>query len=124
MSQIKNMEGMTDGQIRSELARGGKFVIFPYTMSFLITTLRRNSDIHFIRAGETTFKYSWKYILLNLLLGWWGFPWGLIYTPGALFKQIAGGKNVTAEVLQAIGQQQQMEAAQHANIDSILAQHG
>jgi ATP-dependent phosphoenolpyruvate carboxykinase len=34
------------------------------------------------------------------LLGWWGIPWGPIYTIAAVVTNIRGGKDVTAEILQ------------------------
>jgi hypothetical protein len=38
-------------------------------------------------------------VLLNFFIGWWGLPWGPIYTIGAIFNQIQGGKDVTTEVM-------------------------
>jgi len=40
---------------------------------------------------------QWR--LISLLVGWWGFPWGLIYTPMTLIQNLGGGKDVTREVL-------------------------
>jgi hypothetical protein len=40
--------------------------------------------------------------MVTLLFGWWGIPWGIIYTFSTLFKNINGGRNVTTEVLQSI----------------------
>src|SRR6187549_1510293 len=97
--KIKNTEGLSVSQIRDLVQQGGKFVIFPYTISFLIMTLRRSSDIYFIRSDENTFKYSYGYVLLNLIVGWWGIPWGPIYTIGALYNHITGGKDFTEAVL-------------------------
>lgn len=96
---IKNIDGLSVAQIQSMVNQGGKFVVFPYTISILIMTFQRSSDIYFIRPGEGTAKYSWGFALLNLIAGWWGFPWGPIYTIGAMYKHITGGKDVTAEVM-------------------------
>lgn len=42
--------------------------------------------------------------MLSLLFGWWGFPFGLIYTPISLFQSLSGGKDITREVMaQATG---------------------
>jgi hypothetical protein len=97
--QIKNIQNLKVSEIKQLVQQGGKFVIFPYTISFVIMTLRRNSDIYFIRPDEGTFKYSYGYILLNFFIGWWGFPWGPIYTISAIYKHIIGGNNVTQIVL-------------------------
>jgi hypothetical protein len=103
MAGIKNMEGMTDYDVNYELANGGKFVVFEYCISILVMTFKRSSDIHFIKSGESTTKHSIGYTLLSLVVGWWGFPWGPIYTIGSLITNLGGGKDVTAEVLQHVG---------------------
>ena len=96
---IKNIEGLSVSQIKELVNKGGKFVIFPYTISFVIMTLKRSSDIYFIREDENSFKYSYSYVLLNFFIGWWGLPWGPIYTIGALYNHIIGGKDITQVVL-------------------------
>ena len=96
---IKNIEGLSVSQIKDLVNKGGKFVIFPYTISFVIMTLKRSSDIYFIRKDENSFKYSYSYVLLNFFIGWWGLPWGPIYTIGALYNHIIGGKDITQAVL-------------------------
>lgn len=97
---IKNIDGLSISQIKELVNKGGKFVIFPYTISFVIMTLKRSSDIYFIREDENSFKYSYSYVLLNFLIGWWGLPWGPIYTIGALYNHIIGGKDLTQLVLE------------------------
>lgn len=67
-------------------------------------TLKRNSDIYFIKADENTFKYSYGYVFLNLIVGWWGIPWGPIYTIGAVYHHIVGGKDLTQEVMNHLTQ--------------------
>ena len=96
---IKNIEGLSVSQIKELVNKGGEFVIFPYTISFVIMTLKRSSDIYFIREDENSFKYSYSYVLLNFFIGWWGLPWGPIYTIGALYNHIIGGKDITQAVL-------------------------
>lgn len=96
---IKNIDGLSVSQIKEQVNKGGKFVIFPYTISFVIMTLKRSSDIYFIRQDENSFKYSYSYVLLNFFIGWWGLPWGPIYTIGALYNHIIGGKDITQAVL-------------------------
>ena len=62
-------------------------------------TFKRSSSIYFIKPDESTIKYSWGHTGLNLLIGWWGLPWGPIYTIGALIQHMSGGKNITPEVM-------------------------
>lgn len=104
-TQIKNIDGLSVQQVRDMVNQGGKFVIFPYTISIVLATFKRSSDIYFIKPGESSAKYGFGFIITNLLLGWWGIPWGPIYTIGSLAAHIGGGKNVTAEVMSSISQQ-------------------
>lgn len=102
MASIKNIDGMTIEEINRELERGAKFVIFEYCVSILVMTFKRGSDVHFIKSGESTAGSSILYTLITLVFGWWGFPWGPIYSIGSLFTNLTGGKDVTQEVIQSI----------------------
>lgn len=119
--KIKNTEGLSVSQIRDLVQQGGKFVIFPYTISFLIMTLKRSSDIYFIRPDENTFKYSYGYVLLNLIVGWWGIPWGPIYTIGALYNHITGGKDFTEAVLSELIQNDPEANTSTYNIGGVVS---
>ena len=103
------------------MQQGGKFVIFPYTVSFLIMTLKRSSDVYFIRPNENTFKYSYGFILINLIVGWWGLPWGPIYTIGALCNHITGGKDFTQAVMGDLLQNDTEANTSTYNIGSVLS---
>ena len=102
--KIKNVEGLTTDQINKELQNGGKFVLYQFTISIIVMTFKRSSDIYFVRAGESAAVKGIPYTLISLFLGWWGIPWGPIYTIGSLFNNLGGGKDVTAEVLQSVNQ--------------------
>jgi hypothetical protein len=96
---IKGLEGMSNEQLDLELNKGGKFVIFEYTISILIMTFKRPSAIHFVKYGEGSFGKALPYVLITLLFGWWGIPWGPIYSIGSLITDLGGGKDVTNEVI-------------------------
>jgi hypothetical protein len=100
--KINGVEGMTVGELEHELQRGGRFVIFLYTISVLVMTFRRPSEVYFVRAGESAAAKGLGYTLLTLFLGWWGIPWGPIYSIGTLATNLGGGKDVTAEVRAAL----------------------
>ena len=99
--EINGLENISPQQLSQEVMRGGKFVVFEYCISLLIITLKRPSGIYFIRAGEGTFGKSIGFTLISLILGWWGIPWGPIYTIGSLITNLSGGKNITLEVMNA-----------------------
>jgi hypothetical protein len=102
---IIGIEGMTGQQLHEELQRGGKFVIYQYTISVLILTFRRGSDVYFIRGGHNAVTKGLGFSLLTLVAGWWGIPWGPIYTIGSLVTNFGGGKDVTAQVIGLLQQQ-------------------
>jgi hypothetical protein len=100
--KIEGIQGMTVDQLNMELQRGAKFVIFQYTISLLVVTFKRPSSIYFIRAGESTVGKSIPFTLITLVGGWWGIPFGPIYSVQALYTNIRGGKDLTKEVVAAI----------------------
>jgi hypothetical protein len=103
-TQIKNVDGLSVQEIRDMVHQGGKFVVFPYTISIVVMTFKRSSDIYFVKPGESGIKHGVGFLFANLLLGWWGIPWGPIYTIGSLVHHIGGGKNVTPEIMNHIAQ--------------------
>lgn len=104
MVAIKGMQGLSPEEIKRELNDGAKFVIFTYTISLIVMSFKRSSDIYFVRQGEFPIKYGWWCLLISLILGWWGIPWGPIYTIQSMYYAFAG-KDMTNEVLAAIGSQ-------------------
>lgn len=103
MTKIIGLEDIHTGpHLQQEINAGGRFVTYSYVVSILIMTFRRNSDIYFIRADESRITRGLVFSLISLLLGWWGIPWGFIYTLAALWTNFQGGKDVTAEVLAAL----------------------
>jgi hypothetical protein len=103
--EIKGIEGMTGNDLQVELQRGGKFVVFQYCISIIIMTFKRASDIYFIKADENAVGKGIVYSLISFLFGWWGIPWGPIYTIQSLITNFRGGKDVTQEVIASIVQQ-------------------
>ena len=91
--------GMSPQEAEFEVNRGGRFVIFQYCVSALIVTFRRPTSVHFIKYGESPIAKGLPYTLISLLLGWWGFPWGFIYTPQVIYKNLKGGTDVTGAVM-------------------------
>jgi hypothetical protein len=102
--RIVGIEGMDGHQIAFEIERGGRFVIYQYCMSVVIMTFKRPSDIYFIPSGENAIKKGLGFSVISLLLGWWGVPWGPIYTIGSFITNFRGGKDVTQEVIASFQQ--------------------
>src|SRR5438067_10899671 len=88
--RIYGIDGLTREQIDEAVLEGGRFVFYEYCISCLAFTLRRPSDICFVRGDEWGWVRGRPYALITLLFGWWRLPWGFIYTPLALVTNIAG----------------------------------
>ncbi len=104
--KINGLDNITGAELTAELDKGAKFVIYQYCISILIMTFRRPSEIYFIRSGESAIIKGLGFTALSLTLGWWGIPWGPIYTIGSLITNFGGGKDVTESVVQSLSQPQ------------------
>ena len=103
-SKIIGIDNMSVAELQKEIAGGGKFIAFSYCISIIIMTFRRSSNIYFIKAGEGSFSKGIGFSLISFFFGWWGIPWGPIYTIQSLFTNSRGGKDVTKEVVASINQ--------------------
>lgn len=99
--KIIGIEGLSADQIRFEVQRGGRFVLFQYCVSILVITFKRPSSVYFIRAGESPVAKGFSFTLLTLVAGWWGVPWGPIYSVQSIYRNLSGGKDVTKEITAA-----------------------
>lgn len=102
--KVKNIDHLTKQELAQQIDQGGRFVMYQYTVSIIIMTFRQPTSIHFVAPGEKAVVKGLGYTLLTLLLGWWGIPWGPIYTIGSLVHNLGGGVDVTKETLQALVQ--------------------
>lgn len=99
---IKGLESVTAEQLNQELNQGARFVVFSYAISVVILTFKRGSAIFYIRPGESVLVKGMPYTLLSLVAGWWGIPFGPIFTIWALVTNLGGGKDVTGDVIAAM----------------------
>jgi len=100
--KIQGIDGLTTQQINEEIGNGGKFVAYRYCVSIIVLTFRRSSDVYFIRSGENAVVKGLGWTALTFFLGWWGIPWGPIYSVGCLGTNLSGGKDVTKEITSAM----------------------
>lgn len=97
--KTNNTEGLTTFEINVLIQQGGKFIIFPYSISKLVRRIK-SSNIYFVRPNEYAFKYALKHFFLNLSLSWRVFPFGPIYVIKSLFYLIRGGNDYTHIILE------------------------
>jgi hypothetical protein len=98
---IKGAEGLNDREIEALIAGGARVVVFSYCISVIIITFRRSATV-LVRSGSSTLAAGMPYTLISLFFGWWGFPFGLIFTPIALVQNLGGGKDVTGQLRAAV----------------------
>lgn len=103
MAKITGTESMNNQQITFELQRGGKFVQYQYCISVVLLTFKRGTDIYFLRAEENPVVKGLGWTLLTVLAGWWGIPWGPIFTVQSLWRNLKGGHDLTAKVGKSLG---------------------
>lgn len=104
--KIIGVEGIAVADLEQELQRGARFVIYQYCISIVVMTFKRGTDIYFVRADQNRVVRGLPWTLLSLLLGWWGIPWGPIYTIQALYLNLGGGRDVTDQVRVAMAPRQ------------------
>ena len=95
MTRIVGIDGMTVQQVQDAVAGGGRFVVYQYCFSVLVMSFKRSSDIHFLRPGESAARKGASYTATSLLAGWWGIPWGPIYTLQVTYRNLRGGHRQT-----------------------------
>jgi len=108
--KIQGIEGMSSDQLRFELQRGAKIVSYHYCISIVVMTFRRSSDAYYIPAGESAVMKGLRWTLLSLVAGWWGIPWGPIFTIQSLVVNLGGGKDLTADISAAMNRPAAMPA--------------
>ena len=103
---LKKTNGFTIEEIIKEIEDGGQFVIYGYCISIVTMSFRLTSSPYFILSREKTSKYRLKYNILSLFLGWWGLPYGPIYTIKMISMNLKnGGIDFTNEILLKIKEQ-------------------
>ena len=102
--QIHGIDSSTPDAVARALAAGSRLVVYEYCISLIVVTLWRRTGVYCRPAGDRGLLRGLPYTLLSLLLGWWGIPWGFIYTPLTIITNLSGGRDVTDEV-RALGQQ-------------------
>src|SRR5258706_9045728 len=97
--KLRGVGGLTIAGLRAAVGSGARFVVFPYCESWLIVSFRRVSDPVLVKQGEAAWRAGGVQILHSLLFGWWGFPWGPIWTISTIWRTAKGGVDVTEAVM-------------------------
>jgi hypothetical protein len=87
------------GGLEREVLEGGRFVVFQYCFSVLIMSFKRSSPVMFLRGNEDGAREALSYSLISLVAGWWGIPWGPIWTIATVSTNLSGGKDLSQAIL-------------------------
>lgn len=89
-------EGKSKQRLVGAIQSGYRVVRYPYVVSFIFITLRLQSPPYLVPPNDRS-SGPGKYSLLSMFAGWWGIPFGPIYTLQALASVNNGGKDVSDE---------------------------
>ena len=68
-----------------------RITVFLWVVSVIFVTYKRG--FAHILCATCRIKYSLLLNIATLFLGWWGFPWGPVYSLEALFTNLSSGKD-------------------------------
>ena len=100
--KLRGTEGMSDEAIRKEIEAGARFVTYQYCISIVVMTFRRPSDIYFLRPGESAASKGVRFSILSFFFGWWGIPWGPIWTIQSIWNNSRGGRDLTRQMMASV----------------------
>src|SRR5271155_5463818 len=100
---MRDLQEIPGAELERCLASGGQVILYEYCVSLLFLTHRRPVLV-LVPAGENRIYHALPYLLLSALLGWWGIPWGIVYTPLVLLTNLKGGVDVTAQMQRLLKQ--------------------
>jgi hypothetical protein len=98
----------TPGELEERVMRGYRFMTIPYVVSVMILSFRRSmGGVHEVNTGEWPMGQVIGATFITCLFGWWGIPFGILWTILSLFYLWRGGRDCTREILtQALGAQE------------------
>jgi len=88
----------SDEEEKEQIIGPKRKVRYHYVISLIFNTYRRRSRVFEFDATDGWFKrfsIGLPYSALTFFVGWWGFPYGLLLTPVAIFRNTVGGEDVT-----------------------------
>jgi hypothetical protein len=97
--EIRGSRPLFVEELRTRIAAGARCVRFEYCFSVLVFSIRRQSPVYVTTSWQQRYLLGIWFSVLALLLGPWGVPWGLIWTPWAVWVNTTGGADCTDTIL-------------------------
>lgn len=92
------------------LSANSELVRFQACLSFLVVSTTAPSR-YFVKGEPATTAIGLLYNAITLVFGWWGIPWGPVWTIKALVRNLRGGERLTvADLLDAMAAADAQEA--------------
>jgi hypothetical protein len=93
---------LPDHPLVGEVMAGRRYVTYPFVVSLLVISFNRNiGGLRTVANGQWPVGPVFGAALVTILFGWWGFPWGIVWTPLALYYLWLGGRDSTKDILTA-----------------------
>ncbi len=99
----RGAERLSPHELQDRIAAGDRCVRFEVCLSFLLGTVRHQSAVYLTTSWEKRYLRGLGYCVPCLMFGPWGVPWGLLWTPQAVWVNLTGGVDVTDEVVAVLG---------------------
>ena len=96
---IRGAECVPPGDLHRLLTGEHRCVQFESCISVVVATFHYRTATFLIDSAQSRFWYGLAYSLMALAFGPWGVPWGPILTARAIWANLRGGEDVTAQVL-------------------------
>ena len=91
----------TYATVVDQVMDGTRFVTIPYVFSIVILSFQRSmGGVHVVRTGEWPGGKMIQATFITCLFGWWGFPFGILFSILSCFHLFFGGRDVTREILE------------------------
>jgi hypothetical protein len=119
---VRGIEHMTLGDLVEQVKLGGRFVVYHACVGLLVATVQWPSEIQFLRGCDPAGRGGWRTVF-TLLAGWWAIPFGPRATLACLRENLAGGRDVTAIVLQRLLQAERHPVAHPAPVTPPITSH-
>ncbi|MDR1864001.1 MAG: hypothetical protein LBR08_00325 [Bacteroidales bacterium] len=99
--KIRGVAGKSPSDILNEVNSGARFVRYSYCVSLIAFTFKLSSPVYFLRANEAPIRRGWIFLLISAIFGWWGIPWGPVYTIQSILHAFKG-RDLTGTVIHRI----------------------
>lgn len=92
---IPGIQGLSAADLQREINLGGRFVAYHQVSSVIYVSWREEVSLCFLKKGQPHPANRLGAILHSFFFGWWGFPWGPLWTITAILANLMGGEDVT-----------------------------